>query len=184
MTGRDMDERLAALKHHLASLDTQEYADQRAKTEDPQAVFAMIRTGDVVAVACAVQEGRTADLTDENGMTPLHHAAAHDARLIGALLLEETGGAPWARDQWGRLPLDVARETGHTELGDTLERVTYPGLFRDEKDGPVPPDTIQRFDDKRRQLGSPDTRPATAPNFEARGFLPRSKEQERGGLER
>lgn len=184
MTGRDVDERLAALKRHLASLDTQGYAAQLAKTEDPQAVFAMIRTGDALAVACAVQEGRTAELKDENGMTPLHHAAAHDARLIGAILLNDVGGAPWARDGWGRLPLDVARESGHTEFGDTLERVTYPGLFRDEKDGPVPPETIQRFDDKRRQLGSPDTRPATAPTFEARGFLPRSKEQERGGLER
>lgn len=184
MTGRDMDERLTALKRHIASLDTQEYAAQIVKTEGPQAVFALIRNGDALAVACAVQEGRTAELKDENGMTPLHHAAAHDARLIGALLLEETGGAPWARDQWGRLPLDVARESGHTELGDTLERVTYPGLFKDERDGPVPHETIQRFDDKRRQLGSPDTLPATAPNFEARGFLPRSREQERGGLER
>lgn len=184
MTRRDMDERLTALKRHIASLDTQGYAAQIAKTADPQAVFALIRTGDVAAVACAVQEGRTAELKDENGMTPLHHAASHDARLIGALLLEEPSGAPWARDQWGRLPLDVARESGHTELGDTLERVTYPGLFRDEKDGPVPPETIQRYDTMRRQLGSPDTRPATAPDFEARGFLPRSKEQERGGLER
>lgn len=117
-------------------------------------------------------------------MTPLHHAAGHDARLIGAILLEEPGTSPWGRDQWGRLPLDVARESGHTELGDALERVTYPGLFKDERDGPVPPETIERFDIKRRQLGSPDTRPATAPNFEARSFLPQRGEQERGGLER
>ena len=177
-------DQFTALKRHLASLGTQEYAIQLAKTEDPQAVFDLIRDGDALGIACAVQEGRTAGLTDANGMTPLHYAAAHDAHLIGAILLEEPGATPWTRDQWGRLPLDVARESGHADLGDTLERVTYPGLFRDEVDGPVLPDLIARYDDQRRQLRSPDTRPSFAPEFEARGFLPQRGEQERGDRER
>lgn len=183
MTETDPD-RLEALKRHIAALSMQDYADQVAKTADRQAVFGLIRQGDTVAVACAMREGLPPDLNDAHGMTPLHHAAAHDTRLIAAVLLEAPCAAPWTRDQWDRLPLDVARESGHDALADTLERVTYPGLFRDEVDGPVLPDLIARYDDQRRQLRSPDTRPSFAPEFEARGFLPQRGEQERGDRER
>jgi hypothetical protein len=183
MTGRDRD-RYDRLKAHIAGMADSEYRRELDKTRNPRAVFDLIREGDAVGVACAVRDGRSMEIQDDRGMTPLHHAAAYDTRLIGQALTERPNAAPWTRDSEGRLPLDVAREAGHHELGDRLERLTYPELYRDERDGPVREDLIEGYDARRRELGSPDTRPDFARDFPARGMLPGRGDRDRGDRER
>lgn len=180
----DQRKQLENLHRHIEWLDKDAYARQLAKTKDPQAVFDLIRRGDTTGVACALKNGLPVDLTDRNGMTMLHHAAGHDARLISAVLTEKANAAPWARDNYGRLPLDVARECGNNTLGDSLERITYPSLFREEKDGPVLPEVIKRFDEQRKQLRSPDTRPRYAHSVPFRGPIALNKKVSREGRDR
>lgn len=170
MTDRD-DNRLEELKRYIERLSDAERRRQLEKTRGAEGLARAVRRGDAVAIACAAREGRKLDAPDRNGMTPLHHAAAYDARLIGTLLTERTDGAQWHRDRYSRLPLDLARQSGNHEIGDRLERITYPELFRDERDGPVPPELIAEHDRQRQERGSPDTRPDFAREFPARGIL-------------
>tara|TARA_E500000318_G_scaffold107170_1_gene116113 strand:+ start:2802 stop:3359 length:558 start_codon:yes stop_codon:yes gene_type:complete len=170
---------LENLHRHIEWLDADAYARQLAKTKDPQAVFDLIRRGDTTGFACALKNGLPPDLADRNGMTMLHHAAGHDARLIAAMLTDKANATPWARDKYGRLPLDVARECAHADMGDRLERITYPSLFLEERDGPVDREVIERYEAKRKELGSPDTRPAYAQSVGFRGAVSLSKERSR-----
>ena len=172
------------LHRHIDWLDANAYARQLAKTKDPQAVFDLIRRGDTTGGACALKNGLPLDLTDRNGMTMLHHAAGHDARLIAAVLTEKANAAPWARDKYGRLPLDVARECAHAEMSDRLERITYPSLFLEERDSPVDRQTIGRYEAKRKELRSPDTRPRYAQDVGFRGAVSLSRGRDRTRLER
>lgn len=165
----DLKDRLAKLDRHIAAMSAIEREKQDAKTRgNPEAMLDLIRQGDAVGVTVAVQNRISPTVQDKHGMNALHLAAAHDTPLIGAVLMREASPAPWQRDQDGRLPLDVARENGHTRVGDQLERITYPGLFRGEKNGPVRSELIAEYDKKRQELGDPDTRPARSREFAAR----------------
>ena len=175
----DIRQRLEALKQHIADLSREDRERQLAKSKDPQAVFALIRKGDTVAVACAIERGMPKDLADQNGMTMMHHAAAHDTKTIAALLIEEGHGAPLSRDRFGRLPLDVAREAGSTDIANQLERITYLGVFRDEIDGPVLGQTIRAYEKERTLAGPVDSRPPYAREIEFRGHLPRLRQMDR-----
>ena len=146
-----------ALKGYVDDLGYDEMAEQLAKTTEASGIISCIRSGDAVAIACAVREGISMDMSDANGLTPLHHAAARDSGLIGRALLERPNAAPWMRDRFGRLPLDIARSVGAADLARQLERVTYPEIFRDEVDGPLKPDLVRRHAEKYAQLGSPGT---------------------------
>lgn len=177
-------EQLENLKRYIESLSPDAYQRQIAKSKEPEAVFRLVRLGDTTGIACALQNGLSAEIVDRNGMTLLHHAAGHDARLVCELLLEQPNATAWKRDRYGRLPLDIARECGHDAMGDQLERVTYPSLFRDEQDGPVRAELIERFDTKHRELGSPDTRPDFARSIEFRKPISLAKDHDRGNRER
>lgn len=175
----EIRQRLEALKKHVAGLPNEERERQLAKSRDPQAVFALIREGDTVGIACAIERGMPKDLADQNGMTMMHHAAAHDTQTTAALLIENGHGAPLSRDSFGRLPLDVAREAGSTEIAHQLERITYPGVFRDEIDGPVLGQTIRAYEKERTLAGPVDSRPPYAREIEFRGHLPRLRQMDR-----
>lgn len=180
-----MDERLAELEDHIAAMSAEERQRQSAKSENnPQAVFDLIRRGDAVGVAVALKKKAQFDLVDKNGMTPLHVAAAHDTRTIAAVLTKEANSDIWRRDRFGRLPLDIARSAGHQQMGDRLERLTYPQLYKGEKDGPVKPERIEAFDSRYKELGKPDTSPAFSSYFEARESLPRLRSNQRSDRER
>ncbi len=174
-----MRERLEALRKHVAQLLPVERQRQLTKTDNPQAVFELIRQGDTVGVACAIEKGLPSDLADQNGMTAMHHAAAHDTKTIAALLIESGHGGPLKRDRFGRLPLDVAREAGADEIGNRLERATYPALFRGEQDGPVPPERIRQYEKDRARSGPVASRPPYAHAIEFRVHLPRLKSMDR-----
>ena len=176
MTADDISRHYAELQAYIARMDVMSYRTELAKTESPGGLSARVQAGDVLAVACAVREGRPVDEPDANGMTPLHHAAAYDTQLTARVLMEQPSAAPWMRDRFGRLPLDIAEEAGHDTLGNMIDRVTYTSLFRDELDGPLPPEVIERQHARRMELRSHDTRPPYARHLEPRGMLP-----ERGG---
>ena len=155
-----IDKKLKALRAHLDAMDATERKRLAAKSRDSAiALPDLIRQGDVLSVAVALEDGHDVTKQDAQGMTALHHSAACDTPVITQLLIESPSPAPWVRDNEGRLPLDIARECGHSHVGDQIERVTYPELFRGEKDGPVPRDTLKKFDTMRERLNSPDTRP-------------------------
>jgi len=169
MSTEEIDKRLAALDRHIDSMDAIERKKQDAKTRGkPEALLDLIEQGDAVGVAIAMRNGVSPTVQDSRGMNTLHLAAAYDTPLIGAVLMRETSEAPWQRDAYGRLPLDVARENAHPQFGNSLERVTYPGLFRGEKNGPVHKDLIAEYDRKRQDMGDPDTRPPMSREFTAR----------------
>jgi ankyrin repeat protein len=152
MSNPGANDPLAALKAHIATLP-KEVQEQRL--DDPQQLFELIERGDAISAMIAVQNGADVEVTDRDGMTPLHHAAANDMKLMTAILTQEANAGPWMRDRHGRLPLDIARNAGNQELGNALERLTYASVYRDEVDGPVTNERIATFDAKRQELGSP-----------------------------
>lgn len=171
-----LQDQLADLDAYIQSLNEAERARHKAKTaNDPQKVFDLIQLGDTVGVAVALQDNRIRpDLTDEHDMTLLHRAAAHDTQLIGAVVMREVSPAPWMRDEFDRLPLDVAREAGHDDLGNQLQSITYPELFRDDTGGSVSTDLIKEYEVQCRTLNKPDTSPPYA-----RDLKPKSKPHRR-----
>ncbi|MGF1500313.1 MAG: ankyrin repeat domain-containing protein [Paracoccaceae bacterium] len=186
MTPEDQH-RFAALQKHLANLSPQQIEEQRAKLSSPERLFDLVRQGDAVAVAQAVKDGADLTIKDERGMTPLHHAAALDARLITQAILHEPSVSVWTRDKQGRLPGDIAVESGHREMTDTLMCATYPDLYRDDLGGKaMSNELIDRYADEVSRLGQRDTRSPYMTDFEPRGFLPgrsgpdRDKDRGRG----
>jgi hypothetical protein len=184
MTAEDMERRHAELQTYIGRMDRRTYEEELAKTDKPGGVIERVQAGDVLAVACAVREGRAVDAPDANGMTPLHHASAYDMRLTARVLVDRPNAAPWMRDRFGRLPLDIAEEAGHDRMATTIERVTYTSLFRDEQDGPLPPELIERYAARRKELESSDTRPPYARHIEPRGMLPERSDRGHDGRER
>ena len=121
---------LEKLNQYIANLSPEDKAKHLAKTKDnPQAIFDLIKKGDTVAIALAVENGFDVSIQNEKKQTPLHVAAEHDTQLIADVLTQEANDAPWQRDNQGKLPLDIARENGHHELGNKLEQITYPEQF-------------------------------------------------------
>ncbi len=166
-----MSNRLDALNEHIASLSPEERAKHEAKLKDnPQAIFELIKQGDTVAVALAVENGY--DLTTQNaqGMNPLHVAAQNGTELITEVLINQSSDAPFQRDNQGRLPLDVARENKHEALGDQLEKATYPELFSQLGDQQIK-QSIAKTDK--------DTSPSFFENMKKRAFLAQLKNEDR-----
>jgi len=153
-----MSIRIEELEKYVESLDQEERKKQETKTKDnPQVLFDLIKQGDTVGVAVAIENNIDLQVQDENGMTPLHFASAHGTEMISELLINETNGAVWQRDNFDRLPLDVARENGHDKIGDKLEQVTYPELFKGEK---ANRELIEKYLDKQKECGRPNTEPS------------------------
>ena len=105
MTDQPEDDPLKALKDYDAKLPQ---AEQDKALDDPHELFEMIERGDAVGVFIAVKNGADVEITDKNGMTPLHHAAANDMPLIAEALNQESNQAMWIKDKFGRLPDEIA----------------------------------------------------------------------------
>lgn len=179
-------ERFDELEAYVAQLPKEDRAEHAAKGQaHPKAIFQMVKTGDAVGLYCSVKKDPSLlENRDDYGMTPLHWGGASKPEVMTEIMLSEPSSAPWARDRFGRLPLDAHREGGHHQSADKIERVTYPDLFRDEKDGPVAPDKIATFAEKQKTLGRTDTRPPFARSIEPREIMPKLKGRERDAGER
>lgn len=153
-----MSIRIEELEKYIESLNKEERKKQEAKTKDnPQTLFNLIKQGDTIGVAIAIENNIDLQMKDENDMTPLHLASAHGTELITELLINEANGSVWQRDNFDRLPLDVARENGHDKIGDKLEQFTYPELFIDEKENHQ---LISKYLDKQKECDRPNTAPS------------------------
>jgi len=128
-----MDNQLEKLDLYIASLTQEQRAIHEEKINNPQAIFKLIKQGDTVGVTVAIQNGIDLNVKNDQGMNPLHVASAHDTQLIADVIIREASNAPFQRDNHDRLPLDVAREICNHKIGNKLEQVTYPELFKDEK---------------------------------------------------
>lgn len=168
-----MNRRIEELEKHLKSLSDEERQKQEEKLKDNN-IFDLIKQGDTVGIAVAIQNGIDLQVQNEQGMTPLHLASAHGTELISELLINEADGAVWQRDNFDRLPLDVARENGHDKIGDKLEQVTYPELFKDEKDNHQ---LIAKYIDKQKELDHPNTAPPYAKDLDTREMMMRFRNQ-------
>lgn len=183
-----MSARLNELERYVADLSENERRTLGARAfEHEHGVFDLIRAGDAAGLYAAVQQDPAIlERRDESGMTPLHWAAYDSSGLLFDVMTSEPSSAPWARDNAGRLPLDVLRDACQHGIADKAERLTYPQLFRDEKGGPVEPKKIEAFEAKYEALGRPDTSPTYARNPEPLDRQPnqRSQERDRYGHER
>ncbi|MBG6211356.1 hypothetical protein IWQ49_006040 [Labrenzia sp. EL_126] len=97
-----------SLKQHVAVLREEERAAQLAKSDTPEKLKQLVLGADTVALVCARQAVREFGSVDENGLTPLHHAAARDSDLVTEILTERPNRSVWTRDAFERLPLDIA----------------------------------------------------------------------------
>lgn len=105
MTDHPEVDPLKALKEYVTSLPQEE---QDKALGDPHELFEMIERGDAVGVFIAVKNGADVEITDENGMTPLHHAAANDMPVIAASLNQEPNQAMWMKDKFERVATDLS----------------------------------------------------------------------------
>lgn len=156
----ELEARLEALHAHISAMN----ADERAVIDEdirarPEKIFDDIAQGDAMRAAIALENGVSPILRDADGKTPLHSAAALDAKLCARVLLDKASSAPWERDRQDRLPLDVAQEAGNEELANMLEAATYPSLYRDQPDAALPKELLADYDTARIHLGNPRTMP-------------------------
>ena len=122
MTDQPEDDPLRALKEYVASLPK---AEQAKKLDDPYELFEMVENGDAVGVFIAVKNGANVEITDENGMTPLHHAAANDMPLIAEALNQEPNQAMWMKDKFARSFIDIHYELGPSVNSSCAERIHF-----------------------------------------------------------
>ncbi len=167
-------ERFEELKAYVDGLPEAQFKAQASKGQaSEQAVFDLINNGDALGLYCSIkQDPSLLARQNASGMTPLHWCSVDKSGLIGEILTSEVSAAPWTRDRFGCLPLDIARETGNHKIGDKLERLTYPQLFKEEKDGPIGPDLVNAYNEKRKELGNPDTAPAFNREFNTKNMMP------------
>ncbi|WP_300379681.1 ankyrin repeat domain-containing protein [Henriciella sp.] len=164
----DSRERLRQLEVYLKSLSENERRDLgTAAYQSERGIFDLVTSGDAAGLHVALKRDPTlAERQDENGMTPLHWSAIDKSGLLFEVLTQEANSAPWTRDKAGRLPLDVMREAGRRGVADKAERLTYPQLFLDERDGPVGAKKLAAFKEKYEAVRRPDTRPNHARHLE------------------
>lgn len=174
----DVETLKEALREYIAAMSDTERAtidyELRAR---PEGIFDDIARGDAVRVAIALENEVNPTMRDADGRTPLHSAAALDAKLCARVLLDKASPAPWERDRQDRLPLDIAHEAGNEELADILEAATYPSLYCDQPDAALPHELLVDFDTARIHLGDPRTIVSRHDEVEQR--LNHEKEQQR-----
>lgn len=164
-----MSERLDELNQYIANLSPDERADHDAKLKS-NSIFDLIKQGDTVGVAIAIQNEADITQQDDQGMTPLHVSAEHGTELIADVLMIDANGAVWQRDNQDRLPLDVARENGHQELGDKLEQITYPEQFL-QLDGVEEQEFTNQYSTKIKASDAIDTSPPYLSQMKKRALL-------------
>lgn len=77
------------------------------------------RFGSLASARALIEGGAGVNATQSGGLTPLHLAAAQGKPEMIQLLLRH-GASPTARTDDGKLPADLAREHGHTQLAESL----------------------------------------------------------------
>lgn len=77
--------------------------------------------GDLSTVERLRNEGVALDGCDFDGRTPLHNASKNGEVLIVAYLLKTTRVNLEARDRWGMKPIDLARNSRHSDVIILLE---------------------------------------------------------------
>ena len=177
-------------ERRLNTLDDVKQAAERLKPEEraayleqantkPQSVFKLIDSGDAVGLYVTLNEGKVSrDIQSPQGLTPLHMAAGYNAHLMSDVILEKPHKAPWMRDNFNRLPLDVARNAGNEKAGSQLEKITYSQRFMKEIESPDLRKQLEGFDKQRKSLGKTNTRPDYAKDFEPQApFRTKDKSQ-------
>ncbi|MCK0069951.1 hypothetical protein [Kordiimonas laminariae] len=153
-------ERFEALKVYFDKLPAKEKEREAAKGQTHDgAVFDLIKNGDGVGLYASVQKDPSLlEKQDEKGMTPLHWSAADKSGLTYEITTSQPSNAPWMRDNFDRLPMEVAKEAGREQDQLKLERVTYPQLFQQEKNGPEQSAKVSKYYKKHKETGKADTR--------------------------
>jgi hypothetical protein len=80
----------------------------------------VVKRGNAYKVIEFLREGANVNTRDEDGLTPLHNAAANGHLDVVKLLLEK-GADPALRSNGDWTPLDIARALGHAEVVKVLE---------------------------------------------------------------
>jgi ankyrin repeat protein len=103
-------------------------ADPAPPSANPQAFTALhsaaasdAGTRDMAIVRALVEAGAPVNARSGSGTTPLHTAAFLGDADVAELLLSR-GGDPRIASNDGKTPIDLAREKGHTELAERMER--------------------------------------------------------------
>jgi uncharacterized protein len=104
-------------------------ADPNAEARNPMRVrplHSAVAGPDPMMAEALVMMGADVNAVQQGGFTALH-AAAHRGDLQLTELLLGAGADPSARTDDGRSPSDLAREAGHEELANRLDRITGAG---------------------------------------------------------
>lgn len=149
-----------SLKRYVAALSDEERIAQLSKCDTPVKLKQLVLGADTVALECARQADREFGSIDENGLTPLHHAAARDSDLVTEILTETPNRSVWTRDAFARLPIDIAQQTGALSVYKRLEALTYPVQFSEVTENPRDRNQFERYADLKRKLNSPETAPS------------------------
>ena len=129
-----LEEALKNLEAIRTQAETLSLSDRQsilaALTDDPDHVFDLVKQGRAFELYVVLQEQpELLTRQDECDMTPLHHASIDPTGTLAAIMIEHPSEAIWLRDEFGRIPLDVAEEMQNNTLQQVIAPVTFPRLF-------------------------------------------------------
>ncbi|XP_013863189.1 cyclin-dependent kinase 4 inhibitor B [Austrofundulus limnaeus] len=100
-------------------------ADVNGKNQFGRTALQVMMMGSSPVAQLLLQRGANPNVADSStGNTPLHDAA-QTGFLETVRLLVEAGAEPRVKDNNNRLPADVARQSGHTEVCAFLEALPH-----------------------------------------------------------
>ncbi|XP_078612725.1 glutaminase kidney isoform, mitochondrial-like [Branchiostoma floridae x Branchiostoma japonicum] len=107
------------LKYKSKKLDPRRHRDESRSQQIIDILFAAYN-GDVTALRRCVMLGMDMEVTDYDGRTALHIAAAEGHVQVVRFLLEKCGVRHDLQDRWGQVPLDDAVRFGHNKTEEIL----------------------------------------------------------------
>ncbi|KAI8498734.1 hypothetical protein Bbelb_231870 [Branchiostoma belcheri] len=109
------------LKYKSKKLDPRRHRDESRSQQIIDILFAAYN-GDVTALRRCVMLDMDMEVTDYDGRTALHLAAAEGHVQVVRFLLEKCGVRHDLQDRWGQVPLDDAVRFGHKEAEEMLRK--------------------------------------------------------------
>lgn len=128
----DYAAKLKEIDDYVDKMPPEEFARQQAKTKDnPEALFDLVRRGDVMAVAVACRNDVSLSARNNAGDSVLHVAARANASISALILAKNAPELLAKTNHKGELPSDCVGFRLNADTAAMLEAMTHQDQFRE-----------------------------------------------------